>query len=264
MKIKLGCDPEMFLIDMNGNLKSAIGKIGGSKVHPMPLVALGDGYAVQEDNVAIEFNIPPAEGRSQFVESIQKTLALLTGVVQTDYGYGITNLSAASFPLAELDDPRAQEFGCDPDFNAWTELMNPRPSATDKTLRTCGGHVHVGFDKSKVKSENLIKLMDLFLGVSSVVMDKGELRKNLYGSAGAYRDKEYGAEYRTLSNFWIFDSKLIEWVWNNTTRAVDAAEAQFTISEQDSTDIVKCINTNDKILAQKLIKTFNLDVVNVN
>ena len=47
MKIKLGCDPEAFLINMEGQLKSSIGKIGGSKDWPRPLFDLGDGFAVQ-------------------------------------------------------------------------------------------------------------------------------------------------------------------------------------------------------------------------
>jgi len=59
-------------------------------------------------------------------------------------------------------------------------------------------------------------MMDLYLGVPSVLMDKGELRKQLYGKAGAYRMKPYGVEYRTLSNFWIFSDTTIGWVWDNT------------------------------------------------
>ena len=90
MKIKLGCDPEAFLKDVNGQLKSSIGKIGGSKLAPMPL-PLGDGYCVQEDNVALEFNIPPAEGRSSFVESINMTLNFLTSMVGDMYGYTLSN-----------------------------------------------------------------------------------------------------------------------------------------------------------------------------
>jgi len=45
--IKLGCDPEAFLVDINGQLRSSIGLIGGSKEMPRPLFALGEGYAVQ-------------------------------------------------------------------------------------------------------------------------------------------------------------------------------------------------------------------------
>jgi hypothetical protein len=262
MEIKLGCDPEAFLIDEQGQLKSSIGLVGGSKYHPMPL-PLGDGYAVQEDNVAIEFNIPPAAGRSEYVESINKVLKFLTDSLKTSYGLSMSPISAASFPESELVHPAAKVFGCDPDYNAWTLKRNPRPNATDKTLRSCGGHVHIGFDKTKIKTEQLIKLMDLFVGVPSVLMDKGELRKTLYGKAGAYRDKSYGGEYRTLSNFWVFNNSLIEWVWDNTSRAVNAAEAQITLSEQDSLDIVNCINKNDKELAQRLVEKHNLQVVYV-
>ncbi len=262
MHIKLGCDPEAFLQDVNGQLKSSIGLIGGSKHAPLPL-PLGDGYCVQEDNVALEFNIPPAEGRSQFVESIQKTLNFLTEGIQQQYGFTLSQASAASFPADQLTSPAALEFGCEPDYNAWTKGVNPKPTAQDANLRSCGGHVHIGYDKDKVDVPTVMQMMDLFLGVPSVLMDSGELRKELYGKAGAYREKDYGGEYRTLSNFWIFDSRLIEWVWNNTSKAVDAAESRLTLSEQDSTDIVSAINNNDKALAQQLVKKFNLEIIHV-
>lgn len=261
-KLSLGCDPEAFLIDIQGQLKSSIGRIGGSKEQPLPIIGMPAGYAVQEDNVAIEFNIPPAEGRSQFVESIRNTLNVLTAQVEQMHGFKISTISAASFPESELTTPEAFMFGCDPDFNAWTKDVNPKPQAEDKFLRSCGGHVHVGYDKSTAKPFELIRFMDLHLGVPSVLMDKGELRKQLYGKAGAFRDKSYGVEYRTLSNWWIFDNRTIEWVWDNTSRAVAAAE-QFTISDEDGVDIVNAINNNDKALAEQLVKKFNLDVVYV-
>lgn len=262
MKIKLGCDPEAFLMDIHGHLKSSIGLIGGSKTFPLPL-PLGDGFAVQEDNVALEFNIPPASVKSEFVESITKTLAFLTRIVKENYDLSINQQSAASFPASELSSPESQVFGCDPDFNAWTNKVNPRPNADDKSLRSCGGHVHIGYDITKADAKTVIKMMDLFLGVPSIIMDSGEIRKQLYGSAGAYREKPYGVEYRTLSNFWIFKDRLIEYVWDNTNKAVTAAESQFAISDEDSTNIVKAINTNDKELARMLIKKFNLEVIHV-
>jgi hypothetical protein len=262
MPLKLGCDPEAFLIDLEGTFRSSIGKVGGTKYDPQPL-PLGEGYAVQEDNVAIEFNIPPAETRVAFVDSIRNTLNYLIEFSRDINGLVISTVSAASFPDEELQDPRALEFGCEPDFNAWTKDVNPKPSAADKNLRSCGGHVHIGFDNEGVDKFDVIKYMDLFTGVPSVLMDKGEMRKELYGKAGACRIKSYGAEYRTLSNFWIFDNRLIEWVWDNTSRAVAAAESRLAISEEDGTDIVNAINNNDKQLAQKLVNKFNLEVVNV-
>jgi hypothetical protein len=260
MKITCGADPEMFLQTLTGELRSSIGLIGGSKYAPMPL-PIGDGYAVQEDNVAVEFNIPPAANAMEFINSINKTLGFLTGVVDEHYGLGISRLSAASFPEAELQSPAALEFGCEPDFNAWTGKKNPKPAAADKNLRSCGGHIHIGYDKSLAPADRVIRMMDLHVGVPSVLMDNGDLRKQLYGKAGAYREKSYGAEYRTLSNFWIFEEKLIGWAWNNTERAVEAAVAQLTLSQDDEARIVSCINNNDKALAQNLVQQFSLGVV---
>jgi Phage phiEco32-like COOH.NH2 ligase-type 2 len=263
MKIMLGCDPEAFLVDINGQLKSSIGLIGGSKDYPRPLFDLGDGFAVQEDNVAIEFNIPPAGARQEFVSSIQATLNYLTGMVKDKYGFTLAEISAASFPESELNCEAAFMFGCDPDFNAWTEDINPKPQASDRFLRSCGGHVHVGYNRAEMPSTNVIKLMDKYLGVPSILMDDGQLRKSLYGKSGAYRDKPYGVEYRTLSNFWIFNSRYIEWVWDNTNRAVEAAVNGETIDDEDGHLIVQAIDNNDQALAKMLIKKFNLEVVNV-
>ena len=112
----------------------------------------------------------------------------------------------------ELEHPNAQTFGCDPDFNAWTGRKNPRPKATDKNLRSCGGHVHIGYLEGKYKDlapRSIIKACDLYMGIPAVFMDNGTLRKQLYGKAGAYRQKGYGVEYRSLSNFWIFVNGLL-------------------------------------------------------
>jgi hypothetical protein len=107
--------------------------------------------------------------------------------------------------------------------------------------------------------------LDLFLGVPSVLMDDGEERKQMYGKAGAYRPKKYGAEYRTLSNFWIFDKKLIGWVWDQSERALTEAFADTPegklVQHLKSFPIQDCIDNNDKKLAQKLVKEFNLSVV---
>lgn len=261
-KFKLGCDPEVFMVDLAGHLKSSVGLIGGTKARPQPL-PLGDGFAVQEDNVAMEFNIPPASNAQEYVESIQKTLGFLTDGIKNMYGFSIANISAASFPEEELNTPQAKTFGCDPDYNAWTGKKNPRPKVDDATLRSCGGHVHVGLDKSKFDVVKLIKMMDLYHGVPSVLMDVGgDKRRPLYGKRGAYREKIYGVEYRTLSNFWIFKPETNEWVWKNTERAIAAVEAQFPIDEY-SDPILQAIDNNDKDIAQYLVKHLNLEVVHV-
>jgi Phage phiEco32-like COOH.NH2 ligase-type 2 len=260
--LKLGCDPEIFLRDMQGAITASCDKIGGSKDYPRPL-PIGDGYAIQEDNVAIEFNIPPATSSNEWVNSINKAMSYIRKEI-ADIGLTLTNESALLFPMDQLMHPAALEFGCDPDFNAWDGgKMNPRPEATDKTLRSAGGHVHIGLDTLPKGKDalRLIKLMDLFCSVPAVRMDSGILRKELYGKAGAFRGKPYGLEYRSLSNFWIFDDKLVDWVWQSTNRAVDAWHNKTINPDDDKDAILEAINTNNLEIATQLIGKYNLTVV---
>lgn len=261
--ITCGADPEVFVTDFMGGMRSIIGLIGGSKEAPLPLTELGEGFAVQEDNVAMEFNIPPSATVQDFDDNIRKVLDTLSATVKGKYGFNLCRVSAVSFPDMELQNPAALVFGCDPDFNCWTGAVNPRPNAEDKNLRSCGGHVHVGYDQSLASQDKVGQFMDLYLGVPSVLMDNGELRKKLYGKSGAIRYKPFGLEYRTLSNFWIFERQTRQWVFRNTQKAVNAAVAQPEISKEDGQLITRAIDDNDKDLAQALINRFNLEVVNV-
>ena len=175
-------------------------------------------------------------------------------------GLFLSNVSATLWPEEQLVDHRARTFGCDPDFNAWRNgRPNRRPNAPDKTLRTCGGHVHIGY-KFATDEEviNFIKYCDLFMGVPSVIMDEGALRKELYGKAGAFRFKPYGCEYRTLSNFWVIDSKYTDWVWSSTEMAMNAWQQNKINMDDEAKYIVSAINKNDKQLAAKLIQKHNL------
>lgn len=257
-KFFIGADPEVFVGDASG-VRSIIGKIGGTKDHPLPL-PLGKGFAVQEDNVALEFNIPASESKQSFVQNIQQAMEFLGETIRDSHGLQFVKQSAVSFPESEMYSPLAFMFGCDPDFNAWTGKRNPRPKADDPLLRSCGGHVHIGLEIDKQQTMRLGQACDLFLGVPSTLMDEGELRKKLYGKAGAIRFKPYGMEYRVLSNYWIHDKALTEWVYDSTERAVD-----FTLEGKDLSSmqelITNCINNNDKGLARELVSQFNIKMV---
>lgn len=259
-KISLGCDPEIFCTNAEGNFKSAIDTFGGSKNMPL-MLPIGDGYAVQEDNVALEFNIPPADSGDVFVNSINTVINYLSDVAAQHFGLQFSKESGVLFPLDQLQDIRALEFGCDPDFNAWTGKKNPRPSAVDPTLRSAGGHVHVGLDNSSGLTRGdkcrLIRLMDLHLGIPSVVMDNGDLRKELYGKAGAMRFKNYGVEYRTLSNFWVFSGVMNRWVWDATERAVEDFECGRDVADREEL-ITGIINNNNKKAASAMIAEHHL------
>jgi hypothetical protein len=259
-KLTLGADPEVFLVDAAHAYVSAVGKIGGSKKYPQPL-PIGDGFAVQEDNVAVEYNIPPSASREAFNQNIAKAMSFLSDKV-SQMGLQFANTSATLFPMEELLTEEAMTFGCDPDFNAWDGgRVNPRPQAPDMRLRSCGGHVHVGYEfQNKKEVINFIKHMDLFT-VGATLMDQGELRKQLYGKWGAFRFKPYGCEYRSLSNFWIFDSKLTDWVWDSTEMALDAWQNNKVDVDANRDLIFAAINQNNKEAAKQLIDTYGLLVV---
>ena len=55
MSFTIGADPEVFL-ERNNIPVSSIGKIGGTKYEP---IHIQDGIFLQEDNVTVEYNIPP-------------------------------------------------------------------------------------------------------------------------------------------------------------------------------------------------------------
>lgn len=236
MNFTIGCDPELFLADQNRFI-SAIDRVGGSKKYPKPI---GEGCAVQEDNVAVEFCIPPAKSLEAFRNAIRYSLDEISKRVP---GLSFSHAASAVFPDEELMHPMAQEFGCDPDYNAWTGRKNPRPACDNPNLRSAGGHVHVGVDG--VDKAQLIRAMDLHLGVPSIKIDQDKDRRKLYGNPGAFRPKPYGVEYRTLSNFWIWDDILIEWVYHQTSRAVSFVQNGGTLDNDDGVLIHAAIQNSD-------------------
>ena len=211
--ITIGADPELFCINAAGKIVMGIGLIGGTKEDPKP-VTMG---AVQEDNVLAEFNIDPAKNPDQFVQHINtvtaeldKILAVhdLKSIVKTSHNFDKDVLVAGG--------QKALEFGCDPDLDCWTNKINDGPDPYT-TLRTAGGHVHVGYDNpTEARSLEVACILEYILGVPSVVLDGDTDRRSMYGQSGSCRIKPYGVEYRVLSNFWLGTDDLKRWVFNTT------------------------------------------------
>lgn len=259
MKFKLGCDPEIFCLDSQNTLRSAIDTFGGTKDDPRILTDLGNGFAVQEDNVALEFNIPPSESSDVFIKNINNVVSYLAKHAQDTFGLHFSKESGVFFPPEQLMDIRALEFGCEPDYNAWTGRKNPRPTADNPFLRSAGGHVHVGIDAKLFSKDKcrIARLMDLHLGVPSVLMDNGVVRKELYGKAGAMRFKPYGLEYRTLSNFWVFSDVLNKWVWDATERALNDYESGVDVTDMEDL-LTGTINNNNIRVASEMVVEYQL------
>jgi hypothetical protein len=254
MKIKnitLGTDPELFLAKDN-KIISAIGKIGGSKSEPQPIS--DDGHFIQEDNVAIEYNIPPCKTVTDWVFHHNFVKDYLEVLVS---GMGCTLAINASATLdeSELDNDIARLAGCEPDFNVWEECINEPADLSTTNLRVCGGHISIGWDNPTQEQQlDMVKAMDATVGLESILLDSDTERKKLYGKAGCFRFREYGIEYRSLSNFWIKTDKSLQWAWNTTMKAIDLVNSgKIEEVKELGTYIVEAINTNNKELAQELL-----------
>lgn len=263
VNVTIGADPEMFLYYQNHTPVSAIGLIGGTKHNPAPLGR--EGFFVQEDNVLVEFNIPPAKTMEEFVESIEWSKETIRKVVNAN-GLSIQIKATERFPDSELQHPKAQELGCDPDYNAWTGQVNPRPVLEGhmKNIRSAGGHIHIGWEQAPddppMFRRQVIKAMDLFVGVPSVKMDMNWARRELYGKAGAYRTASYGVEYRTPSNFWLRDAQYAQWAYMQSKRAFDFACNMNNWNELDDLvePITKAINSNHTTEVNRLVAKYQL------
>ena len=252
-KFTLGADPELFVLKGKSLLTSQEIELPGTKETPYPL---GEKTFVQRDNAAVEFNIFPAENVNQFVSSISTALNELKSFCENrKFGEKLAIIPYGSFSKQQLDHPETQRVGCDPDFNAWTGKPNPSPDISESLIRVAGGHIHVGVNG--LPRRKLVKAMDLFLGCPSILFDKDEVRRKLYGQAGCYRPKPYGVEYRVLSNFWIEKDHLVEWVWNQTSKAVEFVQKERDL-EHHALEIQQCINTFDKAILDNLNRVYSI------
>lgn len=259
--MRLGADPETFLINPSGKHISSLGLINADKWNPMQIPNMAQGFTLQEDNVSLEYGIPPAASAEEFIKHINSVMEASRPYIKD---LSFSKLSCVVFDKDQMLDPRAHMFGCEADYDAWGDNsldeqgdpknVNKKPVPPHEYMRSAGGHIHV---ETKEDPIEVVQAMDLFLGVPSVLMDvSGSKRREMYGKRGAHRIKSYGVEYRTLSNFWIFDEKLIRWAWNQTQKALsNLGGAKFYDKE-----IEQAINGNSKKAAKWLVKECNLEL----
>lgn len=258
--VTLGADPELFLIHKNTNkFISSIGLIMGDKNFPMPIT--DEGHSVLCDNVSVEFTFPPCKTSQDYVKQINFCKEWILGNIPADLT--LSDKASAYFDEDQLDDEGAVTFGCSTDHNVYTKKPNTPPNlAVTKNLRVNGGHIHIGWDNPKVSDKlQLIKAMDLYLGLPALLLDNDTERRQMYGKAGCYRDKPYGVEYRTLSNFWIMDDEFIKWAFHNTMKAIEFVNSGSKLSVIEELAVIKAINTCDKTFAAEMVKKFDLPIL---
>ena len=260
VELTVGADPEVFATS-KGKLISAHKMVRGTKDMPHP-VSCG---AIQVDGMALEFNIDAAEDQAAFVTNIKTVMNELGKHLPKDVAISI--VPTADFGAAYINSQpeEAKELGCSADLNAYTGGENPKPNA-EVPFRTAAGHLHIGWTSHQNTEDpmhmetccDLIKILDLYLGVPSVIMDPDKKRRSLYGAAGAFRSKSYGAEYRVLSNFWLKNDSYMKWAYKQVTKAVTDYLGGFRID--DASIIIEAINNSNVKAAKSLIKFHKLEL----
>lgn len=224
-QITIGADPELFAFDENANPVSVHDVLPGTKASPVKVPFGG----IQVDGIAGEFNIEPAKSRSEFLKNIHHVRNLLNFFLsQKKPGWHFQAVPTVHLGQNFLENlPKdVRALGCEPDYNAYTGEVNPKPDG-NVLFRTGSGHVHVGwgqgfdpFEEKHFKTCcNLTKEFDFVLFKASHKWDTDTTRMKLYGKPGAFRPKPYGMEYRVLSNAWLDQSILQQYVYD-ATRAV--------------------------------------------
>jgi hypothetical protein len=269
MTVTIGTDPEFFLGDPEGKLLPVCGLLGGTKGDPLDI---GAGFGLQEDNVMVEWNMPPCTSPDAFADFSLEGLERVMNFVHTKVPDAIRMPeSTAVFPRAALTSEQAMEFGCSPDYDAY-ERGAPVPTVdparlmqkNGSALRFAGGHIHLGYDNPNDVPEFVVaSLCDVYLGLRAVYSGErqGE-RRQMYGMPGRFRPTSYGIEYRTLSNYWLGDWDEAYALANAAIRVGfmvqrDVTEVQTMFREMPWNDVRRAIINEDRALAQNLLRHVN-------
>jgi hypothetical protein len=274
--MKLGADPEFFVMDENNSFINGAKFLNATKNKPRKL---NNDSSVFYDNVLLELNINPANSIEEFVLRCSTGLHQLKSLVGTNR---ISLHAYAEFDSTQLKDKNAREYGCVSDMNAYTLTENDLPTELIKNTnyRTAGGHIHIGGSPGDAVMNPVLKplfvfMLDLFVGIPGVLIDNSAesfRRRSYFGRAGSFRDKDYGLEYRVLSPFWLRNEStiglfylLVEFVFHEMNNNIftkfyhfdveklrsNSPETAYSCYGYDVQNLIKAINTNNYSLARK-------------
>jgi hypothetical protein len=228
--LKLGHDSE-FGLSLDGTIVSALDHLAQEDYPEGSLFP---------DNMNCEIAITPC---SELQEWQDKTEFLLDKV--RDKGFDLVMTPTILYPDECMKNPLAYISGCNPDFSAYTgDEQNAPDFKKSNGLRSCGAHVHFS---TELNPHRVCQWLDVLLGIPLLFKEKPSIRREMYGQAGSMRTKEYGGEYRALSNVWLEDAANRENVFNNTEYAL------FLATEMQVSDVV------DVELVQSAINNHNLE-----
>lgn len=206
-KILIGADPEVTLVGPAGRVVPAWTVTKGTKNGEKELVNPEYGLSVHADGVALEFSMAPTDPQT-WPSQVDMCLSLLSHWCEEKKVTHIAKPTVGGWSKDALLHPLAVEVGCSEDFSAYSlnpAIARPTVNMPDMGEERCfGGHIHIGYDKSLIPPFALVRLLDAFVYLPISNQDRQGQRRQFYGLPGLFREKPYGVEYRTPSNFWLY------------------------------------------------------------
>jgi len=256
----IGSDFELFLFDKNINrVVNAKNYVKGSKKKPYNFDNSDKFWCTSLDNISFEGNIPPCTSGEIFDRSIKKVIDYMSSGLPKHLE--LVHDSAVYVNNDEFWSPESIEFGCESTLNAYNLSENERPESSTN-LRTCCTHVHIKYDDMNLKlSAELVKAMDLFLGLPSLILEPTNDRRLLYGKFGEMRfGKNKTTEYRVLSSFFSKTPELRKWVFSNTEKAINWVNAGNRVSGELLSELEVAVATSDKSYINSLLQKYKIEL----
>ncbi len=264
LAFKLGADPEIFIRSVEENrIVSAIPVLKRDKHNP---IRLKDGIKFYADNTLAEFAFKPVNN----TDEMMKTLKTCFVRMQEKLGdkYRIVAKAAHEFLPEDLKpafgiDP--QEIGCNVSYDAY-KVSARDPVAFNDGFRSGSFHLHFGHSRLKDFQTRLdaVKLLDIFVGCSSVIFDPdpGSIaRRARYGVCGEHRLPPWGLEWRVLSGGVLRSPKTTRLALDLSNYALNfirRGKEKDLINAMDSTKVQTAINTCDPKLCEEVLTAASL------
>lgn len=237
-QFSMGADPEFF-VAKDGVPCSAHDLVPGTKDKPHPL----NKGALQADGTAVEFNIEPAYSAKEFASNIQTVLNQVRAHIPAEYEFLFKSdvvYDKRYFDKVVPSD--AKVLGCDPDMSAFTMQNNPAPAQLG-TMRTAGGHLHIGWCKDadincemhRWDCRQMVMALEYSLKPLLRHLIPASRRTSMYGADGAMRVKPYGVEWRAPDNFWLNYPDLWPFIYEYTEEVFKALGRGVYSHQMDTT-----------------------------
>ena len=289
---KIGCtiggDPEFFVATKASKILSA-DKFFPSKHNPI-VINYCDMHDVPNklffDGIQAEMAISYSRCREYVNYNIFSIFQNVYNKIGEDHKIVLKPSVKVQKKVIDEAAPEAREFGCLPDFNAYTCTTNTiAMDASAHPFRYAGGHVHLGVSSAYLSKKSreykvahkevnhlrIIKCLDLILSIPTLFLDNevgAKRRRTKYGKAGCFRPTPYGIEYRTPSCWWLkspFTSSLVTGLariaWNLVVYGEDAA--LYKKLKIDTNDVRGIIDESDTKEAYKLWETMRPYVIQI-